>query len=209
MKAKLRDKQILQKTDWMAKAKDEFKYDNSPNEVIRLGLLFAAHDTIADDINHGLIKIGRPGTSDYLCMSRWFSEDLLTIEHVAPQKNDNNWDENLYENKLYQSIGNLTLLRQTLNSSAGNKSWKEKVLYYKTVGEKDPCKIRELKTIATSMGINMNEETISLLQNSEYSGHIEAIAKLDQNDHWNKEMVEKRRDNLLDIIWDKVSQWLS
>lgn len=209
LKAKLRDKQILQKTDWMAKAKDEFKYDNSPNEVIRLGLLFAAHDTIADDINHGLIKIGRPGTSDYLCMSRWFSEDLLTIEHVAPQKNDNNWDENLYENKLYQSIGNLTLLRQTLNSSAGNKSWKEKVLYYKTVGEKDPCKIRELKTIATSMGINMNEETISLLQNSEYSGHIEAIAKLDQNDHWNKEMVEKRRDNLLDIIWDKVSQWLS
>ena len=81
--------------------------------------------------------------------------------------------------------------------------------YSKLVLDIDDNPANSIKTIATSMGINMNEETISLLQNSEYSGHIEAIAKLDQNDHWNKEMVEKRRDNLLDIIWDKVSQWLS
>ena len=147
LKAKLRDKQLLQKEDWISKAKDEFKYESAPNEVIRLGLLIAAHDTIVDERKHGLIKIGRPGTSNYLCLSQWSSDDLLTIEHIAPQKNGNNWDESIYENKLYQSIGNLTLLRQSLNSSAGNKPWVEKILYYKTVGEKDPCKIQNLKNI--------------------------------------------------------------
>ena len=209
LKAKLRDKQILQKADWISKAKDEFKYENAPNEVIRLGLLFAAHDTIVDESKKGLIKNGRVGTSNFLCLNKWVSEDLLSIEHVAPQKNDNNWDENIYENKLYQSIGNLTLLRQSLNSSAGNKPWREKILYYKTVGEKDPSKIEDLKNTAKSMGIIMNEETISKLQKSEYSSHIEAIANLNQTDNWDKDMIEKRRDNLLDIIWDKVNEWLS
>lgn len=209
LKTKLRDKQILQKTDWISKAKDEFKYESAPNEVIRLGLLIAAHDTIVDKSELGLIKIGRPGTSNYLCLSQWVSEDLLTIEHIAPQKNDNNWDKNIYENKLFQSIGNLTLLRQSLNSSAGNKPWKEKILYYKTVGEKDPAKIQNLKNNAESMNIYLNEATISLLQDSKYSGHIEAIAGLNQTDNWDKDMVEKRRDNLLDIIWDRVSEWLN
>ena len=208
LKMKLRDKQILQKTDWMSKAKDEFKYESAPNEVIRLGLLLAAHDTIVDESKPGLVKNGRAGIYNYLCLNKWGSEDLLTIEHVAPQKNENNWDEKIYENKLYQSIGNLTLLRQSLNSSAGNKPWREKILYYKTVGEKDPTKIQDLKNTAKSMGINMNEETISILQKSEYSSHIEAIANLDQTDCWDKNMVETRRDNLLDIIWDKVNQWL-
>ncbi len=210
LKAKLRDKQILQKADWINKAKEEFKYDNAPNEVIRLGLLLAAHDTIVDEGNPGLIKDGRAGTSsNYLCLSKWSSEDLLTIEHIAPQKNDNNWDENIYENKLYQSIGNLTLLRQSLNSSAGNKPWKEKILYYKTVGEKDPAKIDNLRNIAKSMNINLEETTISILQKSQYSSHIDAIAKLNQDDNWNKNMIESRRDNLLDIIWDKVNKWLN
>lgn len=209
LKAKLRDKQILQKADWLSKAKEEFKYDSAPNEVIRLGLLIAAHDTIVNEEEPGLIKIGRSGISNYLCLNQWNSEDLLTIEHVAPQKNSNNWDENIYENKLYQSIGNLTLLRQSLNSSAGNKAWEEKILYYKTVGEKDPSKIQDLKNIAKSMDISLNETTIAILQNSKYSGHVEAIAKLSQTDNWNKDMIERRRDNLLDIIWDRISKWLN
>ena len=204
----LKEKQISQKSDWISKAKEEFRYGNAPDGVIRLGLLLAAHDTIVDDSKKGIIKKGRDGISNYLCLSKWCSEDLLTIEHVAPQKNDNNWDENIYENKLFQSIGNLTLLCQSLNSSAGNKSWKEKILYYKTVGEKDPSKIQDLKNTAKSMGIDLNDETISKLQKSKYSSHIEAIANMNQSDNWNKEIVEMRRDNLLEIIWDRISTWL-
>lgn len=208
LKEKMKEKQILQKSDWIFKAKDEFKYDNAPNEVIRLGLLLAAHDTIADEKEKGIIKIGRDGTSNYLCLDKWGAEELLTIEHIAPQKNDNDWDENIYENKLFQSIGNLTLLGQSLNSSAGNKSWKEKILYYKTVGEKDPTKIQNLKETAKSMGIVLNDETISKLQKSKYSSHIEAISNMNQNDIWDKDMIEKRRDNLLEIIWDRISKWI-
>ena len=96
-----------------------------------------------------------------------------------------------------------------MNSSAGNKAWEEKILYYKTVGEKDPSKIQDLKNIAKSMDISLNETTIAILQNSKYSGHVEAIAKLSQTDNWNKDMIERRRDNLLDIIWDRISKWLN
>ena len=40
------------------------------------------------------------------------------------------------------------------------------------VGEKDSSKIQDLKNIAKSMDINLNETTIAILQNSKYSGHI-------------------------------------
>lgn len=209
LKKELKEKHVFDKSDWITKAREEFKYESAPNEVIRLGLLIAAHDSIIDESTKGLIKSGRPGTAPYLCLNQWFSEDLQSIEHVAPQNNQNNdWDEKLYENKLYQSIGNLTLLRQDLNSSAGNRPWKEKILYYKTVGEKDPEKIADLRNTAMDMDIDLNENTISLLQKSNYNSHIGPIANMTQDDSWDKEMVEKRRDNLLDIIWDKVSKWI-
>jgi len=60
--------------------------------------LATAHDTIPDTTNDGLIKESRANTSNYLCLNKWNSMDLKTIEHIAPQSNKNNqWENDLYD----------------------------------------------------------------------------------------------------------------
>ena len=144
-------------------------------------------------------------------MEKWISADLKTIEHIAPQTNKNGlWDESLYETHIetYQSVGNLTLLPQDLNSSAGNKGWKEKILYYKCVAEADPEKIKNIEKIAKESGVNFNEDTFALLKNSHFNSHLASISALSTSDLWDKKLVDERTDVMLDIIWNRISKWI-
>lgn len=207
----LKSKEIDAKERWKSKAKHNLKYDSTSKEVIRLALLIMSHDTIPDDENKGMIKIGREGCSKYLCLEKWLSTDLKTIEHIAPQINKNDmWDAELYDSPIgtFQSIGNLTLLPQDLNSSAGNKGWKEKLLYYRCVAEKDPEKIKNIKNSAIELGVSLNHSTIELLNSSHFNEHLSSVSSMDFDDCWNKKLVEQRTDLILDIIWDKISQWI-
>ena len=168
-------------------------------------------DTIPDDTDKGLIKVGREGCSKYMSVDKWLSSDLKTIEHIAPQTNKNGlWDESLYDTHIetFQSIGNLTLLPQDLNSSAGNKGWKEKLLYYKCVAEKDPEKINKILNDAKELQIVINSSTLEMLKNCEYNAHLSAISSLSDNDIWDKNLVDRRTDIMLDIIWTRISKWI-
>lgn len=207
----LEKKGIATKDKWIAAAKGYLKYDTASNDVIRLGLLIAAHNTIPDESHKGLVKYGRDHVAPYLSLEKWLSDGLKTIEHVAPQKNDSNlWDAALYDDvaKAYQSIGNLTLLPQDLNSSVGNKGWKEKLLYYQCVAETDPEQLAKIKETANEQGISLSDSTVNLLKDCIYNSHLKPISGLYQNDAWNKEMVENRTENILSIIWDRISPWL-
>lgn len=211
LKEILKNKEIDTKDSWKRKAKDYFKYDSTGKDVIRLALLIAAHDTIHDETNKGLFKVGRDGCSKYLSVEKWISTDLKTIEHIAPQTNKNKiWDESLYEIHIepFQTLGNLTLLPQDLNSSAGNKGWKEKLLYYQCVAEKDPSKINEIENRASQLGITLNPTTIDLLKNTHFNEHLSSISSMSADDNWTKDLVDKRTDIILNIIWDRVSKWI-
>lgn len=207
----LKNKGIDTKTQWKEKAQNYLKYDSTGKDIIRLALLIASHDTIPDTTNKGIVKLGRRGCSKYLCLEKWLSNDLKTIEHIAPQTNkDNMWDEALYDINIetYQAIGNLTLLPQDLNSSAGNKGWKEKLLYYQSVAEKDPAKIDDIKRRAAALEIDLNPDTIQLLKGSHFNEHLSSVSSMSADDVWNKELVDNRTDAILDIIWNKVSTWI-
>ena len=196
---------------WKAKAKNNLKYDVTGKDIVRLALLISSHDTTIDIEKKGLIKEGREGSQKYLSVEKWISADLKTIEHIAPQTNKNGlWDESLYETHIetYQSVGNLTLLPQDLNSSAGNKGWKEKILYYKCVAEADPEKIKNIEKIAKESGVNFNEDTFALLKNSHFNSHLASISALSTSDLWDKKLVDERTDVMLDIIWNRISKWI-
>lgn len=210
-------KEIMVKKDiatidaWKNKAKNYLKYDTTGKDVIRLALLIAAHDTIPDEINRGLMTIGREGSSKYLCVEKWISSDLKTIEHIAPQTNKNRmWNEDLYTPQIesYQAIGNLTLLPQDLNSSAGNKGWKEKLLYYQSVAETNPLKISNIENKAAELEIELNTATINLLKSCNFNKHLASISSLTPDDTWNKDLVDRRSDVILNIIWSRASQWI-
>lgn len=207
----LNKKEIDTANNWKIKAKNYLKYDKTGKDIVRLALLIAADDTIADADNKGLIKKGRPGCSSFLNLDKWNSVDTKSIEHVAPQKNVNGlWDSNMYDENIqtYQSIGNLTLLPQDLNSSASNKGWKEKLLYYQCVAEKDLAVINNIENKASELGITINRNTVELLKNSTFNDHLSAISSMSVNDVWNKDLVDKRTEVMLDIIWDRVSKWI-
>lgn len=211
LKDVLKNREIDSLESWKKKAMNYLKYDSTGKDVIRLALLIAAHDTIPDETKKGLIKLGRSGYYKCMSVAKWLSSDLKTIEHIAPQTNKNNmWNESLYDTHIepFQSLGNLTLLPQDLNSSAGNKGWKEKLLYYQSVAEKDPTKISEIENRATAQGITLNVSTIELLKNSKFNEHLSSISLMSADDIWNKDLVDKRTDVILDIIWERVSKWI-
>ena len=150
------------------------------------------------------------GCSNYLNLQKWKADDLSTIEHIAPQKGEGIWDDGLYdfETEVYQSIGNLTLLPTSINSSLGNKGWIEKYLYFKHLSEKDPEKIRELSEMARSLNINLSKNTLQLLMDANYHDHISSIVTLNHTGLWNQGLVEKRAKKIIEIFWDRISPWL-
>lgn len=60
------------------------------------------------------------------------SQETVTLEHIMPQRPHKNWDIPLAEHKnCVNMLGNLTILKNTLNSSASNKVIGEKVEHFR------------------------------------------------------------------------------
>lgn len=200
----------IEREEWKQKAALRLKYNNNNDDLVKLALLIASTDTIPDPEYQGSLKKGKIGTCDYMRLKAWKSENLKSIEHIAPQTNHGMWDPELYnpDSMLVNSLGNLTLLPQDINSSVGNKGFQEKLLYYKCVGEIDPDELSKIDEKAKSMGINLNKSTIELLQGCNYGQHIKPISVLEYHDTWKVALVKYRTNAMLDIIYDKLTSWL-
>lgn len=209
----LKDKEIGTKEEWKKKATQYLRH-NEAKAVCRFALFITSHDTISDQNNPGLMKIGTLGSSpSYLESTKWVSEDFKSIEHVAPQKpklsSDAAWDKALYENDDYEQIGNLLLLPTVINSSASNKAWIEKWIYYRHLAETDPENLASLKKEAEDNGVDLKDETINLLKKTQHKHHIIPIVQLGATGQWNKSFVEQRTERICDILWERIYKWLS
>ena len=204
------DAKGIKKDIWIRNAAMNIKYDKN-TDFTKLALLIASTDTIPDTVVRGSIKKGKPGTFDYLKVKYWTSEDLKTIEHIAPQTNVGIWDSALYDpaTMYVHSLGNLTLLPVDINSSVGNKEWKEKLLYYKSVAEDDPAVLAGIENTAKSIGVTLSKDTVKLLQDCKYSHHIKPISSLDYFDSWKADLVKTRTEAMLNVIWDRLTDWLA
>lgn len=196
--------------EWKRKAAVNLKYGRNNSDFVRLALLIAATDTVPDLDILGSITKGKSDTCDYLKLKFWNSNDLKTIEHIAPQTNYGAWDKELYDQDtmLVDSLGNLTLLPIEINSSLGNKGLQEKLLYYKCVAEESQSEIDEIVHMANMMGISLNDDTIQLLRDSKFAHHIKPISQLNYSDSWKVDLVKHRTNAMLGIIWDKLNSWL-
>jgi hypothetical protein len=209
-KETLEDKGIGTKSDWKNKAINDLRYDKI-NKVCRFVLFITSHDTIPDTTEPGLMKTGKLGACPfYLEPSQWLSDDLKSVEHIAPKNPppDSGWDSALYENDLYEQIGNLTLLPIDINSSASNKNWNEKLIYYRHLAETDPDKLDKLQKKAENQGLSLHPKTIELLRNASTKHHILPIVELGEENKWDKTVVKKRTERICDILWQKMNTWL-
>jgi hypothetical protein len=209
----LQDKEIGTKEEWKKKATQYLRH-NEAKAVCKFALFVTSHDTIPDPANPGLMKFGTLGSSpSYLEPTKWISEDFKSIEHVAPQKpkllSSADWDTALYENDDYEQIGNLLLLPTEINSSASNKAWIEKWIYYRHLAETDPEKLASLRKEAEDNGVDLKDKTIDLLKKTQHKHHIIPIVQLGATGQWDKSFVEKRTERICDILWERIYEWLA
>ncbi len=189
---------------WKSKALYSLKYHKTKS-ICKFALFASAHNAITDEENKGLMKKAKEGTYEYLTIANWISDDFKSIEHVAPEKGINKWDENLYtEEEWYHSIGNLTLLPTNINSSAGNKDWEAKYIYYQYLSESDIQREQELENMANNRGVTLNPKTIKLLQNAKFNHHIKPIVALGADADWNVDFVKKRAERIISLLWEML-----
>lgn len=109
----------------------------------------------------------------------------------------------------YEQIGNLVLLPTEINSSASNKMWIEKWIYYRHLAETDPENLTALKQEAKNNGVNLKDSTINLLKKTSHKYHILPIVELGATGQWDKSFVEKRTERICDILWERLNAWLT
>jgi hypothetical protein len=217
LKSALRDaladpkRDIATKAKWKSRASNELRYGNGVDQICRFASLVAAHDTVPDPAAPALMVKGQRGVQPYLRLEQWLSEDLSSIEHIAPQNASARvpWDLNLYDDECYQRIGNLTLLPLEINISASNKGWKEKCLYYKHLVIQDP--VADRATIAKevqSYNISLNPETAKRLEDAKHIAHIRPIVQVDMTGNWDRALVEARSERICELLWDEIYPWL-
>ena len=194
---------------YKSKAVQFLKYTNSKS-ICRLAMFVSSHDTIPDSDNLGLIKIGVKDSCRFLTLGHWTSEKLSTLEHIAPQTNTEGWDEDLYtETAYFDSVGNLTLLPTSINASIGNRTWKEKFIYYRYLTEKDKEKYQEIRNFAIDREINLNPSILEKLEGSPYYQHIENIIAVGFDGSWDYSLVKNRAQVIAYVFGDFIFKLLN
>ena len=199
--------------NWQSSATAYLHYENNIKAVCKFALFITSNDVIpdSDPNNAGLMIPGRPeSTKNYLVPDMW-AHKSFSLEHIAPRKRASNppqWKHNLYADENIHKIGNLTLLPLKINQSVGNKSWAEKWIYYKYLAERDPAEVEELKQIASQRNIELNENSVQLLQETPVNDHMAPIIKVGIDGKWDKDLVQKRTERLCSILWKRLYTWL-
>jgi len=193
----------LTKDLFIQKAKSIQTYKNNKG-LTRFMLLIASHDVVAEDDNIGLVTKGVKGCNTNFTMDSW--RNLRTIEHICPQTVSEGWPDSMSELSSEHVVGNLVLLPQYINSSLGNRSWREKKLIFKMLCSKTESERNALSSEALGNGIELSFSTESIALDANYMEHVEAISNIEE---WSIELVEARSINTYSLVWDFIVDWLN
>ena len=84
----------------------------------------------------------------------------------------------------------------------------EKYLYFKYISEIDPNNIKLLKAEASSRKLNLSNDTTNLLTKVNFNNHVKSIIEVGIDGAWNNALVKQRSRNIVEIFWDKTSDWI-
>lgn len=198
---------IINKDEFIKKAKDIPIYEKG-KKIAKFLLLSAHHDTISDSTQPGLLVQSKVGYNPTLNVNSYLDEDNLSLEHIAPQTNNEGaWNLSLYNNNiLIDTIGNLTLVSHSLNASLSNRPWNVKKIFYRAVGAETLSRAEELLQEANEQGISLANSTHDLLTAHKYMPNLIAISIVD---NWTPEIIEKRSENIYSLAWDQLYSWLN
>lgn len=197
---------ITSKEDWVKLASRMPSYTNNIH-IARFLLLASAHDSVADEKNPGMHRVGKKGTLDLLNLSKWKDDQSQTVEHIAPKGGNGVWGAEIYEDQeVIHRLGNLTLLPRIENASIGNRCWEEKRLIYRVLSAPTIDELDPLLAEAALQDIDLSKSTTDLLMTSPFLPMVEALKNVDTD--WSVDLIEKRSVRIAELAWDRIAPWL-
>ena len=171
-------------------------------------ILAASNNSRPDPTDLSLLSTVRPSPeTEYLNYKRWLSSDLSTVEHIAPENDtDRNWDPDIYEQlETIHRLGNLTLLSREQNSAVANYSWERKKLFYKAFSAHTLREVEDCMREGAREGVTFSDRTQEMLRTMNQLPVARTISSVAD---WDIAHVDKRTDNLLELVWEEISPWL-
>ena len=198
---------VSSKEDWLRRVAGSPLYRTAPVALCRFIVLAAAHNAVPDRERGFLLRKGRNNPEkDYMNLSTWGNADYSTIEHIAPQARTRGWSEDIYESPdLVNSLGNLTLLPEKLNSSIGGKPWEKKRLLYKAAAAPTQEEVDEWSDEARRSGLDFGKKTINMLRRGRCLPVLSSVAAAES---WDAEVISARTRNIAALVWDQLAPWL-
>ncbi len=195
------------KDQWLAVAKPLPFYAIS-SALTRFLLLAAYHDSVEDEQEPGLLRPGKPDANPCLNWQSWVKQELMTVEHVAPQQvNSPGWLSEVYADRdVVDRLGNLVLTPAAVNSSLGARPWEEKRFLYKALAARTLEETRGLLGAAQGEGRSFMQSTEELVGAAHYMPHLLAVGQREGD--WTLDFIASRSDRLLSLAWDRLRPWL-
>lgn len=170
-------------------------------------LLAAYNDTTLDN---GIVVKGRSNISP-LFNYKSFSNNGLTVEHIAPQtpdRSNSDWDWKIYDENQNEpnSLGNLTLLPLNENISIGNKSWKQKRVFYSALCAPTIDSQKEILKKASADGIAFKSGTLEILDSAEFRPIVLSLVSMEDFD---RDQLIERGKQVASLAWKEFAPWLS
>ncbi len=182
---------------WLADVTENELYENGNRHTAKFFLL------CAEDKKYHKENRQSPHRKNYLDDLFWSNKLYETIEHIAPEKPQEN-DEDGHEiraNYLTHTIGNLSLLPRAVNSSASNAPWSEKKELYKALSKSD-------KDEVINCCKNLNGKFSGSLKGIEETPVLSIVKDLSTKKYWNSDEVKKRSKEILKNVWDELYTWI-
>lgn len=198
---------ITGKEEWVNLAAQLPAYKNS-HALARFLIFCAADDATPDEVNKkGLIERGRPDVNPMLKMTIWSNEDYFTVEHIAPQAVNSDWDAEIYKHQdTVHQLGNLTLLPGSENSVISDRIWEHKREIYSLLASATQGQFDEISAKLAEKNVVLSATATTILGNASHLSLCKSLAAC--GEPWTKEIIDQRSRCIAGLAWDRLHPWL-
>ena len=188
--------------------------------VCRFALFLGLNDRVPNMAkgHEGETKPGKDEFNRLLTCTKWFSEELAVIEHIAckdkpkpPYQYEPHPSDSIYpgDNSVVDRIGNLTLWSREANSSV-NSEWPDKCLYYASLTTLTPTDSVDIDKLREELKVKEVPPGISDIVGRTYLPHLAPIVVCGQRGvTWDREVIDRRSYDMCSAIYEILEKWLS
>ena len=206
---------LLQKTKfdnkdkWLSLVKEN-EIIGDAKKVVKFMILAAAHNSelSSDPVMLNKSQVRNNPQKHYLDFKHWAESDLYeTVEHVAPSSiPETGWPDDVYRPaSIRQKLGNATLLPRIENSILGNRDWASKKRLFLALLSGNLSELSSIIDEFEKTGKSLKKKTKETLKKGSKLTILDTISSVDE---WNKEVIDKRTENIASLCWDEICDWL-